>query len=100
VAVACGMEIGPREASGVGVVGLEIGMAASEVSVCFFSRVGGISVVECLPVVHGGMARNSSKVKTLGLQHFHPCDMSVYEITRNYTVDGKSSTNPFALRER
>jgi len=30
--------------------------------------------VECLPVVHGGMARNSSKVRTRGLQHFHPID--------------------------
>ena len=30
------------------------------------------STVECLPVVHGGMARNSSNVKTLGLQHFQP----------------------------
>lgn len=30
------------------------------------------STVECLPVVHGGMARNSSKVKTRGLQHFQP----------------------------
>lgn len=30
------------------------------------------STVECFPVVHGGMARNSSKVKTRGLQHFQP----------------------------
>lgn len=30
------------------------------------------STVECLPVVHGGMARNSSNVRTRGLQQFHP----------------------------
>ncbi len=30
------------------------------------------STVECLPVVQGGIARNSSNVKTRGLQHFHP----------------------------
>lgn len=30
------------------------------------------STVECLPVVQGGMARNSSKVRTRGLQHFQP----------------------------
>jgi hypothetical protein len=29
-------------------------------------------VVECLPVVHGGIERNSSKVRTRGLQHFQP----------------------------
>jgi len=28
--------------------------------------------VLCLPVVHGGMERNSSKVRTRGLQHFQP----------------------------
>jgi hypothetical protein len=30
------------------------------------------STVECLPVVHGGISRNSSKVRTRGLQHFQP----------------------------
>jgi len=39
---------------------------------CFFSTSGGISVVLCLPVVQGGMERNSSNVKTRGLQHFQP----------------------------
>lgn len=34
--------------------------------------VGVSSIVECLPVVQGGMARNSSNVKTRALQHFHP----------------------------
>jgi hypothetical protein len=48
------------------------GTAASEGSTSFFSIVGGRSVVECLPVVHGGMERNSSNVRTRGLQHFQP----------------------------
>jgi len=30
------------------------------------------STVECLPVVHGGIERNSSKVRTRVLQHFQP----------------------------
>ena len=30
------------------------------------------STVECLPVVQGGIVRNSSKVRTRGLQHLHP----------------------------
>jgi len=45
---------------------------AVEASPVFFSMVGGMSVVECLPVVQGGMVRNSSNVRTRGLQHFHP----------------------------
>ena len=36
------------------------------------SGLGVSSTVECLPVVHGGMLRNSSKVSTRGLQHFQP----------------------------
>ncbi len=71
MAAGCGAETGPREASGAGVTGLEVGIS-SEASGCFFSIVGGRSVVECLPVVQGGMERNSSKVRTRGLQHFQP----------------------------
>ncbi len=41
-----------------------------------FSRAGGRSVVECLPVVHGGIDRNSSNVRTRGLQHFQPVQLS------------------------
>lgn len=38
---------------------------------------GGVSsMVECLPVVQGGIDRNSSKVRTLGLQHVHPAAQS------------------------
>jgi hypothetical protein len=33
-------------------------------------------VVECLPVVQGGIDRNSSKVRTRGLQHFQPVQLS------------------------
>ena len=40
------------------------------------SGAGVSSTVECFPVVHGGMARNSSKVKTRGLQHFQPGEVS------------------------
>lgn len=36
------------------------------------SGAGVSSTSECLPVVHGGMDRNSSKVRTRGLQHFQP----------------------------
>lgn len=36
------------------------------------SGAGVSSTVECLPVVHGGISRNSSKVRTRGLQHFQP----------------------------
>jgi len=38
----------------------------------FGSGAGVSSTVECLPVVQGGMDRNSSKVSTRGLQHFQP----------------------------
>jgi len=36
------------------------------------SGLGVSSTSACLPVVHGGMSRNSSKVRTRGLQHFQP----------------------------
>lgn len=69
-------------AAGVGAIAVEIACLSDT----FSARVGsggrsttfggsgaGVSsTVECLPVVHGGMERNSSKVKTRGLQHFHP----------------------------
>lgn len=34
------------------------------------------STVECLPVVHGDIERNSSNVRTRGLQHFQPVSHS------------------------
>lgn len=48
-----------------------------------FSTGGGMSVVECLPVVQGGIVMNSSKVRTRGLQHFHPSKVSEIHI-RNF----------------
>ena len=39
---------------------------------CTRSGFGVSSIVECLPVVHGGIDKNSSKVRTRGLQHFQP----------------------------
>lgn len=47
-----------------------------------FSTAGGRSVVLCLPVVHGGIDMNSSKVKTLGLQHFHPIEVRLDQTNR------------------
>ena len=41
-----------------------------EPEVCAGARMG--AVEECLPVVQGGMVRNSSKVRTRGLQHCQP----------------------------
>lgn len=40
------------------------------------------STVECLPVVHGGIERNSSKVRNRGLQHFQPVDISQISLSR------------------
>lgn len=62
--------IGAREGSGEGEGAEEASAGAS--GAAFFSTWGGWSVVLCLPVVQGGMARNSSKVRTRGLQHFQP----------------------------
>ena len=36
------------------------------------SGLGVSSIVECFPVVQGGIERNSSNVKNRGLQHFQP----------------------------
>lgn len=44
------------------------------------------SIVECLPVVHGGISRNSSKVRTLGLQHFQP-DYDQSRRQKNWVID-------------
>ena len=43
----------------------------------FSGGLGVSSTVECLPVVHGGIERNSSNVKTRGLQQFQPVIGSV-----------------------
>lgn len=73
MAVGSGAEAtGAREGSDVAGDGWEA-TGISEASTFFFSIAGGTSVVECLPTVQAGMARNSSNVKTRGLQHFQPC---------------------------
>lgn len=41
-------------------------------SISLGASFGVSSTVECLPVVQGGMVKNSSKVRTRGLQHFQP----------------------------
>lgn len=56
--------------------GLIVKEAAEFASGLFFSIAGGLSVVECFPVVQGGIERNSSKVRTRGLQHFQPTNVS------------------------
>jgi hypothetical protein len=45
------------------------------------------STVECLPVVHGGMERNSSKVRTRGLQHFQPVRVKSEYVLYRKVVD-------------
>ena len=67
------MAIGARDEAGGR--GGSVGAGASispPVVPCAFLTGGGMSVVECLPVVHGGISMNSSKVRTRGLQHSQP----------------------------
>lgn len=53
--------------------GTGVGAAETTSSAAGFGGGAGVSsTVECLPVVQGGIARNSSKVRTRGLQHFQP----------------------------
>ena len=54
--------------------GFRVGMSCrdSAVGAGIDSGCGVSSTVECFPVVQGLMARNSSNVRTLGLQHFQP----------------------------
>lgn len=56
------------------VFSVEIGFrrGASSGGTSFLGGVGVLSTVECFPVVHGGICRNSSNVNTRGLQQFHP----------------------------
>lgn len=50
--------------------------------------------MEWVPVVQGGMSINSSKVKTRGLQHFHPLDN---ELAHIYAHNGKLESGCFCL---
>jgi hypothetical protein len=63
----------PGAGSEAGVdVGASVGASAGA---AFGSSAGVSSTLLCLPVVQGGMVMNSSKVKTRGLQHFHPIEV-------------------------
>lgn len=55
------------------------------------SGLGVSSMVECLPIVHGGIERNSSKVRTRDLQHFQPVAWSQPEVEEK-TVYGRPDT--------
>ena len=57
----------PAGTFGTGWVVMSVGCAGASL---YSSGVS--SMVECFAVVHPGMAMNSSKVNTRGLQHFHP----------------------------
>lgn len=52
-------------------IGFSLGPSSSTF-LAFAAAVGVSSTVECLPVVQGGIDRNSSKVRTRGLQHIQP----------------------------
>jgi hypothetical protein len=57
------------------------------------SGAGVSSTSEWLPVVQGGMVRNSSKVRTRGLQHFQPeerdlCQYRRFWNDRDWTLRG------------
>ena len=92
VAVDRGVAIGAREEADDSGGGLIVKDAAKLASGWVFSIAGGLSVVECFPVVQGGMERNSSKVRTRGLQHFQPVEVSIVS---------RGNTNRFsALKQR
>ena len=57
------VETATRLGTGAGMVWSLVGVGAGA---------GVSSIMECLPVVQGGIERNSSKVRTRGLQHFQP----------------------------
>lgn len=75
---ACAVGCGGAAAAGLGSRGassVAIGFGGGTFSSAFESAGSGSGVSstsECLPVVHGGIERNSSKVRTRGLQHFQP----------------------------
>ena len=61
----------PFSATAIGLTGTGAGRKSSD-GAGGGGGAGVSSTVECLPVVQGGMERNSSNVSTRGLQHFHP----------------------------
>lgn len=58
----------PSDATAIGLIGGAVSVEGAE------GGTGVSSTVECFPVVHGGIERNSSNVKTRGLQHVQPID--------------------------
>lgn len=67
-------ETAGRGGAGAGEAAATCCSRTDEASDSFSGSAGVSSTVECLPVVHGGMVRNSSKVRTRVLQHFQPAD--------------------------
>ena len=64
-------EAAPFEETAIGLGAAGTGSLSSE-GAGTGAGAGVSSTVECLPVVHGGMERNSSKVRKRGLQHIQP----------------------------
>ena len=58
------------------------------------SGLGVSSTVECLPVVQGGISRNSSNVNTRGLQHFQPVTKVVSTEVPIYVADSGATFLP------
>lgn len=52
------------------------------------SDFGVSSTVECLPIVHGGIERNSSNARTRGLQHCQPTALSQLAVEMKDGVRG------------
>lgn len=78
-----GVAVGRRGIAGACCgVGAEMGISAGA---GFGASTGVSSTVLCFPVVQGGIAMNSSKVRTRGLQHFQP-GWSFVSIACSYRV--------------
>lgn len=78
----------------VTVTALTVGTGGASPSGSGFASGNGVSsTVECFPVVHGGMERNSSKVRKRGLQHFQPSqEVSVTINMYKSTMKGRADT--------
>ena len=96
--ICCAGCIGARVAAVVFRSSIFLASIASS-SCVFSSSCGGLSVVECTPVVHGSISRNSSKLRTRGLQHFHPCHMSKQSFDKLQILPANASCTFLALME-
>lgn len=85
----------PLSATGA-VTGWGATISGAAGSVFFGGSTGVSSTVECLPVVQGGISRNSSKVRTRGLQHFQPVDHARVNVGGSHRREGRKchATNP------